>query len=232
MAAARSSDRSSKVTLSDVAERAGVGAATVDRVINERGNVSDATRRIVLEAARELGLRRILPDSYRRHVRIEVVMARLELPLIARMHEEFRRLARGLLGSVTIHRSILKEETPERLSFALLNTTCDAVVVYAPDHPLINEAIVALKKRGVHVVTLISDLPKSCRLAYAGMDHYQAGRTAGYLMQSVVRMSGPLVILCNHLGFESHARRVEGFTDFLAGGKRGSAGVGHCRRRR
>jgi LacI family transcriptional regulator len=187
----------------------------VDRVINERGNVSEGTRRKVLEAARELGLKRILPDSYRPHVRIEVVMARPELPLIARMHEEFMRLARGLSGSVTIHRSILKEETPERLSSALLKTTCDGVVVYAPDHPLINEAIATLKTRGVHVVTMISDLPKSCRLAYAGMDHYQAGRTAGYLMQSVVRRAGPLVILCNHLGFESHARRVDGFTDYL-----------------
>src|SRR5262245_59757723 len=202
MATAGNTRRSSRVTLGDVAERAGVGPATVDRVINERGNVSEATRKIVLEAARELGLRRILPDSYRRHVRIEVVMARPELPLITRMHEEFMRLARGLSGSVTIHRSILKEETPARLSSALLKTTCDGVVVYAPYHPMINDAIASLKKRGVHVVTMISDLPHSCRLAYAGMNHYQAGRTAGYLMRSVVRMSGPLVILCNHLGFE------------------------------
>jgi LacI family transcriptional regulator len=205
--------RSSKVTLTDVAKRAHVGPATVDRVINERGNVSEAAQRRVVEAARELGLRRTLPDGYRRHIRIEVVMARPELPLISRMHEEFIRLARGLSGSVTIHRTILKEETPERLSSALRNTTCDGVIVYAPDHPTINETIAALKERGVHVVTMISDLSNSCRLAYAGLDHYKAGRTAGYLMQNTVRIAGPLVILCNHLGFEGHAKRVKGFID-------------------
>jgi LacI family transcriptional regulator len=215
MAAEWTKKHSSKVTLNEVAAKAGVGPATVDRVINERGNVSEKTRRKVVDTARELGLKRILPDSYRRHVRIEVIMARPELPLIARMNVEFIRLARGLSGSVTIHRALPKEETPERLSNVLRNTTCDAVVVYAPDHPAINDAINMLKKRGVHVVTMISDLPSSCRLAYAGMDHYQAGRTAGYLMHRVVRTPGSVIILCNHLGFEGHARRVKGFSDYL-----------------
>ncbi|ODT77385.1 MAG: hypothetical protein ABS76_26725 [Pelagibacterium sp. SCN 64-44] len=207
--------RPSKITLGTVAELAGVGPATVDRVINERGNVSDATRRKVIDAARELGLKRILPDSYHRHVRIEVLMARPELPLIARMHMEFIRLARGLSGSVTIHRTNIKDESPGRLAEAMLQTSCDGVVVYAPDHPETNDAINALQARGVQVVTMISDLPKSRRLAYAGLDHYQAGRTAGYLMHNTVRIPGPLVILCNNLAFEGHARRVKGFSDYL-----------------
>jgi LacI family transcriptional regulator len=215
MVAKRTKKRLSRVTLSEVAARAGVGPATVDRVINERGNVSEETRKKVVDTARELGLKRILPDSYRRHVHIEVVMARPELPLIARMNVEFIRLARGLSGSVTIHRTFPKEETPDQLSYVLRRTGCDAVVIYAPNHPSINDAIAALKQRGVHVVTMISDLPNSCRLAYAGMDHYQAGRTAGYLMHSAVRIPGPLFILCNHLGFEGHARRVKGFTEYL-----------------
>jgi LacI family transcriptional regulator len=215
MAAGGDAKHPAKVTLREVARRARVGSATVDRVINERGNVSEAARRRVIEAARDLGLKRTLPDSYRRQVRIEVVMARPELPLIARMNVEFIRLARGLAGSVTIHRTIPKEETPDRLSSVLRNTTCDAVVIYAPDHPAINDAIAALKTRSVHVVTMISDLPNSCRLAYPGMDHYQAGRTAGYLMHSAARIPGPVVILCNHLGFEGHARRVKGFSEYL-----------------
>lgn len=38
--------------LKDVARVAGVGTATVDRVLNERGNVSEEVRRKVIEAAR------------------------------------------------------------------------------------------------------------------------------------------------------------------------------------
>ena len=41
-----------KTTLEDIARHAGVGMATVDRVLNERGGVSQQTTRRVLEAAK------------------------------------------------------------------------------------------------------------------------------------------------------------------------------------
>jgi LacI family transcriptional regulator len=90
--------------LSDVATRAGVGSATVDRVLNERGNVSAAVRKRVLDAARELGLRRILPSSHHRILRVNVILARPERPLIARMGDEMRRLGQRLDSAISIHR--------------------------------------------------------------------------------------------------------------------------------
>ena len=51
---------SKKVTLQDVAEFAGVGLATVDRVINERGETSVKTTAKVIEAAKAVGL--VLPE--------------------------------------------------------------------------------------------------------------------------------------------------------------------------
>src|SRR5713101_3002346 len=108
---AKSNDRH-RVTLSEVANRAGVGSATVDRVINERGNVREEVRRRVLEAARDLGLKRILPVSHHRMVRINVILARPELPLIRRMGIEFQRNAQRMDRSVVIHRTMLEDETP------------------------------------------------------------------------------------------------------------------------
>jgi LacI family transcriptional regulator, galactose operon repressor len=46
---------SARVTIRDVAERAGVSIATVSRVLNRKGDVRDATRDRVHEAAAELG---------------------------------------------------------------------------------------------------------------------------------------------------------------------------------
>ena len=69
-----------RARLADVARLAGVGIATVDRVLNERGNVSPATARKVIEAARQLALPRTLPMPYRRGLRVEVMMARRETP--------------------------------------------------------------------------------------------------------------------------------------------------------
>ncbi len=212
----RSNSKAERVTLETVAMKAGVGIATVDRVVNERENVSAATRRKVLDVARELGLRRILPESEYRSARIEVLLPRPELPLISRMNDEFRRLGRRLDRMITIHRTILKDEEPETLAAALHRTKCDGLIVYAQDHPAINDAIAALNSRGVRVVTMISDLPEARRVAYAGIDHYRAGRTAGAFMNRMTTGQGEVIVLCNHMGFESHASRTNGFADYLA----------------
>lgn len=63
------------LTLEMLAERAGVSLATVDRVLNERGGVSPRTVQKVLEAAREAGLRRILPEEHRHARQIEVLLS-------------------------------------------------------------------------------------------------------------------------------------------------------------
>jgi LacI family transcriptional regulator len=207
---------SHRIRLQDVARLAGVGTATVDRVLNERGNVSLKTAEKVLGAARQLHLHRILPKSHRKMVRIEILLARLELPLIDRMNREFAKLGRSIDRSIVIHRTVLKSEDPFTLAAAIRSTKCDSVVVYTQSHDAIHSAIADAKDRGVPVVTMISDLPQSVRLAYAGTDHYAAGRTAAFFMSRMVCAPGPVIVLCNHFGFQSHERRVRGFTDALA----------------
>lgn len=211
--------RQVRITLSDVAKRARVGTASVDRVINDRGNVSEEVRKKVLQAARELGLRRMLPQTHRphrRHIRIDVILARPELPLIARMGFEFRRLSTSLDRSIIIHRTVLEDERPETLAKALTKTNCDTVVSYMQDHPVVRAAVEELiSTRGVPVVTVISDVPGSARIGYAGTDDYRAGRSAGYFITRMGRQPGPVVILCNDLGFKSHSDRVRGFSQFL-----------------
>ena len=52
---AQSETRTGRVTLKEVAEKAGVSLATASKVMNGRADVRDRTREIVAEAARELG---------------------------------------------------------------------------------------------------------------------------------------------------------------------------------
>lgn len=211
-----------RVTLSDVAAKAGVGSATVDRVINERGNVSDEVRKRVLEAARALGLKRILPSAHHRIVRANVILARPDRPLISRMAIEVQRQSLRLDRAMSIHRTILKYESPETIAAAMLRDGFDAVVVDAPDHPLIHDAIATLHRQDRPVVTIISDVPGSARLAYAGTDHYKAGRSSGYFlgrMTSALTQSpsrpGKVIVLCHHIGFQAHAERIRGLQDQL-----------------
>ncbi|MBP0485115.1 LacI family DNA-binding transcriptional regulator [Sagittula salina] len=210
---------SGKVTLQDVAVKAGVGSATVDRVLNERGNVSNAVRIRVIDAARELGLRRILPSAYRRTVRVNVILSRVERPLLKRMAAEVGRLGQRFDKAIAIHRTLLGDEDPRTVAAAMLKGAYDAVIVCAPDHPLIHEAIAELKDRTCPVVTLISDVPGAARLAYAGTDHVKAGRSAAYFLAHMVPPadpSGKVIVLCHDEGFQAHAERIRGFAEQLA----------------
>jgi LacI family transcriptional regulator len=49
--------RNKPVTIDDIAERTGVSRATVSKALNGRGQLRQATRELVLDAARELGFR-------------------------------------------------------------------------------------------------------------------------------------------------------------------------------
>ncbi len=200
--------------LDDVARTAGVGIATVDRVLNDRGGVSPETARRVLAAARQLGLKRTLLISHHRGLRFEVLLIRPELPLIERMGRAFADIAGTLDRSVVIQRSTLVDDRPAHLAERLRATKANAVVTYAPEDHAIHEAVAALAAAGVPVVSLISDISAASRLAYAGIDHFAAGRTAGYY---TARMAppGPVILLCNHLSYSSHNRRVAGFADAL-----------------
>ena len=202
--------------LKDVARLAGVGTATVDRVLNERGNVSEDVRRKVIETARAIGLRRQLPPSYKPLIRINLILTRPDLPLIARMVAEFRNLAKSFDRRIKLHITTLPDEAPETICAALRDTDCNAVLVYAQNNVLIHGAIDDLHARGIPVVSLISDLSGSKQLAYAGTNHHAAGRTTGYFVARMIPKDGPVIVLCSHLGFQSHAERIAGFREYLS----------------
>lgn len=200
--------------LEEVAALAGVAVATVDRVLNERGGVRPETAGRVLAAARQLRLKRVLPSSHHRGLRIEVLLSRPDLQLIQRMNEAFLRLAGTLDRSVIVQRSMLADDKPGHLAERLRSTRCNAVIVYGMENEAVTKAIDALGKAGVAVVTLTTDLPSSSRLYYAGIDHHAAGQTAGYFMGRMAPRPGPVIVLCHHL--HSHGERIRGLRQALA----------------
>ncbi|MGW1619466.1 substrate-binding domain-containing protein, partial [Streptomyces sp. NPDC002172] len=57
------------------------------------------------------------------------------------------------------------------------------VILKAPDVPETAAAVGRLVAAGIPVVTLVTDLPHSARLAYIGIDNRAAGATAAYLLE-------------------------------------------------
>ena len=65
---------------------------------------------------------------------------------------------------------------------AIARRGSDGVILKAPDDPRVAEAVDALASTGIPVVTFVTDLPFSRRVAYVGLDNRSAGATAAYLV--------------------------------------------------
>jgi LacI family transcriptional regulator len=200
-----------KVGLHDVAALAGVGIATVGRVLNERGNVSPDTARKVIEAARELGLRRILPLPYRRMLRLEALIAYPHPSLVTRLNQGFTSLAAMLDRSVIVERTTLRNAEPARIAAHIRAARTDGLMLYAEEHPDVRDAIVAATAAGLPVVCMVTDIPDSGRLAYVGIDNERAGRTAGFFAARMMRRPGPVLVVTGNLALRAHAERLAGF---------------------
>jgi LacI family transcriptional regulator len=204
-----------RARLDDIAALAGVGIATVDRVLNERGNVSPETARKVIEAARRLNWPRVLPVPYRSGLRLDVLLTRPDAPFYQRLNEAFASAASMLDRSVIVQRTFV-DESPMALARRILSTNGQAVVLVGEEDPAVIDAITTVTVRGIPAVTLVSDIPTAPRLAYVGIDHYSAGRTAAFFMEAMARTPGLLLVLCHSLRYRAHAQRVRGFRDRLS----------------
>lgn len=174
------------VTITHIAEAAGVSTATVDRVLNNRPGVNPTTVRKVREAMATLGggtPMRGRPRSTSNY-RFAFVLPAARLGffdlvdrVVAQTAGEFRHQH---ITEVT-HRLPVADANQFAAELGKLSDM-DGVALLAPDVPPVKLAINELVRAGVHVVTLFSDVPGSLRETAIGADNRAAGRTAGLLL--------------------------------------------------
>ena len=207
-----------RATLSDVARTAGVGLATVDRVLNQRPGVHPRTVERVLDAVRRLHYR---PDpAAARLAQKQLHRIGWLLPSgsnsfvgILRQHIDDNREwmeDHRLHGAVTL----VDVFEPDTLAQAVRTAAgqVDTVVVMALDHPLVREAIDDTVAAGRTVITLVSDVPSSRRHHYVGIDNVAAGRTAARLMGRFLGpRHGPVAVVAGSVALRDHAERCMGF---------------------
>lgn len=207
-----------KVTLEMLAMKAGVGIATVDRVLNERGGVKPETVRKVLNAARKAGLQRLLPEEASQPWKIEVFLSSQESFFFRQLAKEFAAVADTLgYKKITLYRTLVPESSPEKLAKKIIESSNqrDGIVVFGHDYPVIHEALAHCKTKGIPVITLATDIPDAERLCHVGIDQQQAGATAGLLMSKTTPGEGDVILVSGRMDFRAHTQRVAGFRDVL-----------------
>lgn len=212
-----------RVTIHDVAARAGVSLATVDRVLNKRPGVRKVTIAKVHAAVDDLGY---TPDVFaanlakRRTYRFQFLLPSGSNAFMEDLRNVTRDLAPALKGErVSIHVELIDSFDSHAVAGTLSildKSVCDGVAVVAPAFPEVRAAIDRLQDRGVHVTTLVSDHPGSERAHYVGIDNTAAGSVAGRLLGRFMdHKPAKVAFVAGSLGLRDHADRYAGCIDVL-----------------
>lgn len=206
--------------IKEIARQAGLGTATVDRALNGRPHVSPQTRNRVAAAIRELEAQEALLAARGRRLFVDIVA---EAP--DRFTREIRIAAETALaqvaGAVIRTRFHFQEVMSEDDVLAALHRIrkrgSQGVCLKVRDTPAVRGTVDDLVAAGIPVFTLVTDLPRTERKAYIGLDNTNAGRTAAYLLsRCLLEKDSHVLTVRSQDAFFGETERYEAFRAELA----------------
>lgn len=198
-----------RLTLKELAKQIGVSAATLDRVLNNRGNVKRQTYDNVMEKIKELNYMPNKSASFlSRKNDYHMAMVFPELPeYFWTQVEKGVQIAIDEFRDYGLHVSIIRSEKYElepqkKIVQELIDSgNYDAIALSPNDPQEMADLIDHGMDQGVAVCTFNSDSPLSKRLFYVGCDYRIAGRLAADA-------------LCKFLGGKTRVGLVMSYTNF------------------
>ena len=202
----------------EIAAQSGLSQATVDRVLHGRGGVRESTVREVRQAIADLDRQQSQVRLGGRTFMVDVVVQappRFSAAVRSALEAELP----GLRPAVIRSRFHLLDGPAVSDVVAVLDrvarTKSHGVILKAPDVP---EIVAAVARLDVPVVTLVTDLPTSSRVAYVGIDNRAAGATAAYLIQQwLADRAGDVLVVRGHGSFRGEDEREMGFRAEMRG---------------
>jgi LacI family gluconate utilization system Gnt-I transcriptional repressor len=205
------------LTLRDVSEASGVSEMTVSRVLRNRGDVSDATRARVLQAAKRLGY---VPNKIAGALASSRVnLVAVVIPSLGNMvfPEVLAGISRALDDSdlqPVVGVTDYSPEKEEKVLYEMLSWRPSGVIVAGLEHSDASRAMLAAS--GIPVVEIM-DTDGTPVDAMVGISHRRAGREmAEAILAAGYRRIG---FLGTQMPMDHRARkRFEGFTQAMARG--------------
>lgn len=203
------------MTLRDVSEASGVSEMTVSRVLRNRGDVSEATRKRVLEAARDLGY---VPNK------IAGALASSRVNLVAVIIPSLSNMVfPEVLGGITevldethlqpvVGVTNYRPDREEKVIYEMLSWRPSGIIIAGIEH---NESCRRMLRAADVPVVEIMDVDGEAVDSVVGISQRRAGRT---MAEAILRQGFEQIgFLGTQMPLDHRARkRFEGFTETLA----------------
>ena len=213
----------SRPTIADLAEKAGVSVATVDRVLNGRHKVREETARRVFEAAGAIGYHAVSLIQQRLYQDLPeftfgVILQKEKQEFYQNFANEIESAVRSMpniRGRLILN--YLVTPTPAEISEKILAMIprAQAIALPAIDHHLVSEAVMTARAKGVPVFSLLSDFAAGIRESYVGMNNLKVGRTAAWMIAKGAKRPGKVAIFVGGHRWHGHELRETGFRNYF-----------------
>lgn len=206
--------------IKEIARQAGLGTATIDRVLNHRANVSPQTRARVARAIDELKGQEAQLSARGRRLIFDFI---IESP--ARFSAEIRRavddVAPTIMGAscqVRFHvHEVFQEQDVINLLSRIQKRGSHGLCIKLRNTRAIRAKVKHLALEGLAIVTLATDISLPEVRAYLGLDNAGAGRSAAYLIAQCLRgKTGTILATRSHEMFQGEEAREVAFNVALA----------------
>ena len=188
-------------TIADLAKKAGVSVATVDRVLNRRLPVRGDTAQRVVTAAEAIGFHAV---SLLRHRLTEIPKRKFAFLLQKRdafylhLGQELAMVtknAREIEGRP--HVEYIDELAPHVVAKRIreLAPKFDAMAAVSMAHPVTDEAFEYVRKLHKPIFTLQSSLNSTSVTGHCGIDGRKCGRIAAWTISRLAKKNGKICIL-------------------------------------
>ena len=191
------------MSIREIAKRARVSVGTVDRVIHDRGRVSEATKEKVKQIISELNYK---PDFYARNLSLgKTYSFGVLMPQLSQDSDYWCLPAKGMQSAskeleaykvkvLYFHFDRYSEESFEKVFYQALDADLDGLLI-APVLSKATAQILPVIPDDLPYVFFDSTLPNTRCLSSVGQDSFQSGVLAAKLMKLMVKEKGTIVIV-------------------------------------
>lgn len=218
-----SKDSYNKVTVKTLAEKLGLSVATIDRALNQRGNVKKATYDRIMQAVEELNYSPNKSASYlsrNRMISIAVIFQTYPIyfweQIEIGVNNALQELSHfGLQVDIIRTMNSNIEEQIEKINEVVDSGKYDGIAISSDGSFEIAELIDRAVNRDIATCTFNTDSPISKRLFYVGCDYRDAGKLAAELLCKFIGRKGKTAFILETENMFQFQQKILGFREVI-----------------